>query len=136
MPSKILHTGILVSSLEPAVKFYCNVFGFKKEKSFPLAANMMKELFGVNCPASIEVLSSGSGSLELFMLEGAPQEKPRSLGFAVSHIAIEVEAGGFDACLERIRAAGCRVKAVNKEGRILFFAHDPSGNLIEMKSGK
>jgi len=131
MTLKLVHAGILAGSLDASVRFYCDVMGFKKEKKFRLSAEIMEKIFGLALPAEVEVLSSDSGSVEIFMLEGAPEEKIRSCRSAVSHFAVEVD--DLNGYLERIRSNGGTLKPVDRDGRTIWFAVDPDGSLIELK---
>ena len=123
---KLLHLGIINRSEQEAETFYDKLLGLKKLYDFEIEADLSARLFSY--PEQLKVLVYGSDSIkiEIIILEDFSLTSP-----SVQHTCIQVDN------LERFikNAAGLNAEIISAErnGKILYFVKDFSGNLFEIK---
>jgi glyoxylase I family protein len=112
-----LHTAIIVSDLDRAVKFYTDILGLKRVDR------------SLNYPGAWYQV----GDIQIHVIEDRSYQPDRKIDLMVStrnpHIALGVK--DLDTAKAQLRAANCVVKMSNS-GRAALFTLDPDGNAIEL----
>ena len=134
MTVKLVHAGIVVSSMENSIDFYENLLCFKRQRSFELPAEIIRTLFEIDSPASVQVLACDSGALELFLLKDTNPAAQNPVKRGLNHFALETE--NLDSFVDSIKLKGGKLKSSIKDGRAIWFVVDPDGTLIELKQAK
>lgn len=135
----VRHTGIVVSDLDRAVKFYVSLLGFTVKKESVESGTFLDNALALNGVEVVTVkMSAEDGNLiELICFKSHRRKKRKerdaaSIGF--THIAFTVD--NLDAEYERLSGYGVRFNAppqVSSDGYAkLTFCKDPDGNLIEL----
>lgn len=117
---KLDHIGIYVADIEKSLKFYEELFGFKKVNSFSSGE------------VKITTINIRGSLLELIHRLGSPGKPPEGNW---SHIAIQVPK--FDEIIKKIDSKKIEKRLVSMaNGNRLCFFRDPDGYTIEiMESG-
>ena len=126
----IQHIGIVCSDIEKSERFYIENFGLEKHHTFHVPSSVMDKIFGVKSAANIIALKAENSIIELFDFYEA---KNLSLSMGrITHISLFVK--DSKACAEKLRENGVDIIEVDREeGRVIYFAKDPDGVLIELK---
>ena len=131
MSVKLVHAGIVVSSIKESVSFYEGMLGFKSQRSFELPPEIVRTVFGVFSYATVQVLSCDSGTLELFQFKDVKKAAAGPVTAGLNHFAVETE--DLNSFIHNIKSKGGKLKSFSKDGRTIWFAVDPDGTLIELK---
>ena len=139
MTVSIRHTGLVVSDLESALKFWCEVFDFEivtrmnEEGRF---VDAMMGLQGVRV-TTIKLNAPDGGMLELLNFQSHPDKnkwigEPFSTG--LTHIALTVI--NINSILMKMKRFGCEVKnnpQLSPDGKVkVVYAKGPEGVLLEL----
>jgi catechol 2,3-dioxygenase-like lactoylglutathione lyase family enzyme len=128
MISNIRHAGIVVHDVAQAIDFYCTELGFKFKSSGKLLANDVVDLYGdigVNAISWYKLEAPlGTTLLELYYAPGLGV-----LSNLLAHVSVTVE--NIHELFDRLPGVISN-KVVCMDKHLLFFARDPSGNLIEL----
>ena len=139
MTVSIRHTGLVVSDLDSALKFWCEVFDFeivtRMNEEGPFLDAMMG-LEGVKV-TTIKLNAPGGGMLELLNFQSHPDKKewmgePFSTG--LTHIALTVI--DVNSILMKMKSFGCEVKnnpQLSPDGKVkVVYTQGPEGVLLEL----
>ena len=138
MPTKMRHTGIVVTNLQQSKKFYCDLLGFTVQKEMDEYGKFMDKLLGlenVMVTTSKMILENGS-MLELLEYKSHPEpkEKIKISRLGCSHIALTVD--DIDLLYSRLLRYGIEFISQplqSYDGKVkVVFCKDPDGNFIEL----
>ncbi len=123
---RIHHIALVCRSEENADRFYRDLLGFERTRSYTVPAELSSGLFGFD-RGYVAITYQRSGmAFEVFVIEGGAICRPH-----VHHVGLEVEdQEGF---LERCREMQVQIREVPKGGRIITMIRDFDGNLFEIK---
>ncbi|MBI4284061.1 MAG: VOC family protein [Chloroflexi bacterium] len=135
----IRHTGIVVSDLEPALRFYVDLLGLKVTKGMDETGDYIDTISGLkNVRVTTVKMAAGDGNLiELLYYHS---HRPKSVRtreaceIGISHIAFTV--GNVDAEYARLSKAGVPFNSPPQKSpdgyAKVTFCRDPDGTLIEL----
>lgn len=125
------HIGLTCSDLKTTEEFYTQNFGFKKVVEREISARLTKEIFGYDSPAKMVYLKAEKDQeIELFYFPNLKAKVP-VMG-KISHFTLMVD--DRVKCYEKLKSRNVETIAAQKEdGRFVYFAKDPAGNLIELR---
>jgi catechol 2,3-dioxygenase-like lactoylglutathione lyase family enzyme len=138
MPTKMRHTGIVVTNLQESKKFYCDLLGFTVQKEMDEYGKFMDKLLGlenVMVTTSKMILENGS-MLELLEYKSHPEpkEKIKISRLGCSHIALTVD--DIDLLYSKLLRYGIEFNTrplCSPDGKVkVVFCKDPDGNFIEL----
>ena len=118
------HIALEVTDSAKAALFFTEILGLTKQKSSTLCAALNRELFGCDEDVDMEVWSSDTLSIEVFITK-----TPVSLSY--SHVCLGVP--DIPAFLEKCTAHGVTIITAEKNNKEIIFIKDFSGNLYEIK---
>jgi catechol 2,3-dioxygenase-like lactoylglutathione lyase family enzyme len=139
MISAIRHTGLVVANLSDALKFWCDVLGFKISKQmdeFGPHIDAMMGLSGVRV-TTVKLVAPDNNLIELLYFQSHPDKPnwgghPFSTGF--THIALTVE--NLDETCAELSAVGVTFAAApqySPDGYAkVTYARGPEGVLLEL----
>src|SRR5262245_52379130 len=116
--ARIAHIAIKVMDLEPATKFYEEVFGFRQVKTGYARGHVSRHVTAGTIDLALMVDDS----------EGAPEAQLAGPGPCIHHWGIEVE--DREAYAAKIRAHGGTILSEPGEGALKFRA--PDGTVAEI----
>ena len=125
---KIEHVAIASNSVDDSDKFFINLLGLKKTRSFIVSADLMVQFFNVDKEQQIIRYENDTLSFEVFITNGDSKSKD-----IFSHVCLVVE--NREILIEKSRSLGFKVIKVprkSSEGYYLFIK-DFFGNLYEIK---
>jgi catechol 2,3-dioxygenase-like lactoylglutathione lyase family enzyme len=125
---KIEHVAIASNSVEDSDKFFINLLGLKKTRSFIVSADLMVQFFNVDKEQQIIRYENDTLSFEVFITNDDSKSKD-----IFSHICLVVE--NHEGFIEKSRSLGFEViKVPRKSGEGYYlFIKDFFGNLYEIK---
>lgn len=123
---KLNHVALVCSSEQRADKFYQDVLGFEKVRSFDLPGDLARRIFEVDGECRVLVYGNRLFTIEVFLAMPTHGREP---GF--EHVCVEVEDIG--ALITRCETMRVEVNRVPKGDRLLNFVRDYDGNLFEIK---
>jgi len=148
MVDSIDHINIVVTDLEPMVRFYSDTLGLTVSKRVTISGEWIDQTVGLkNVKADVVYLDPPSGPrIELLRYVSPAGASPAGLGLSntrgLRHIALRVDE--IDAVVSRLREAGVRplsdvqlvpdsqvTYADGVRKRLVYF-RDPEGNLLEL----
>jgi len=138
MISAIRHTGLVVSDLEAALHFWCNVLGFKVKRRLEESGPYIDAMMGLVDVrvTTVKLAAADDSMIELLQFHSHPDKTswigtPYSTGF--THIALTVD--NLDATVRQLSAAGVKFPAspqVSPDGFAkVIYGKGPEGVLIE-----
>lgn len=153
MPRAITHVGLSVPDIVAAVRWYCEVLGFRVlrsptevDRSDPIAADVFGQRFQ---RMKIAHLASGNGcALELFQFIDPPAERPPD-NFAywvggffhicivdpnVAQMAARIEATGGKIRGAQVWEMFSERRTESGEPYLTVYCEDPFGNILEVYS--
>ncbi len=130
----INHIGLFVKDFEPMLKFYEEIFSFKKHHSFSVEPKNIKELFGIDCSAEAWVLETENLRLELIKLSHIITEVKEKLQYGYHHLAIKTD--NPDTIIKKAKKYGTPIVQTYKGDHMIYFVKDPEGNSIEVSEAR
>jgi catechol 2,3-dioxygenase-like lactoylglutathione lyase family enzyme len=135
----IRHTGLVVSDLDRALHFWCDVLGFKLTRRMDEAGSHIDAMMGLNDVRVItaKLTAPDGGMLELLKFDSHPSQpcwigQPYSTGF--THIALTVD--DLDAIMPQLTEVGVifpDAPQVSPDGYTkVTYARGPEGILLEL----
>lgn len=133
MKAHLDHVGIAVSSLQDAVRFYCDKLGLEIEPPEEIPSQRVRAQF----------VSAGSGTLELLEPTAADSPIAKFLerrGPGLHHVALRVD--DIVAALAELRSRGVRLidetPRPGAHGSLVAFIHPSAANgvLVELKEAR
>jgi catechol 2,3-dioxygenase-like lactoylglutathione lyase family enzyme len=135
----IRHTGIVVSRMEPSLRFYRDLLGMQVWDDFHGSGPMFESLTAV--PGAhirmVKLRSQQGGSIELLQYLNCPQDVPppvRSCDVGCNHVALEVE--DLDGLYARLRQEGIEFNSppvtTSNGGFKVAYCRDPEGVILEL----
>lgn len=139
MITHIRHTGLVVADLEAALRFWCDLLGFKVARRMDEAGQHIDAMMGLEGVQVTTVkLAAPDGNLvELLYFHSHPDQPawigtPYSTGF--THIALTVD--DLDAACQRLAGAGATFSAppqTSPDGSAkVTYCRGPEGVLLEL----
>lgn len=139
MITAIRHTGLVVTDLDQALRFWCDLLGFRVAKRMDESGPHLDAMMGLEQVRVTTVkLSAPDGNLvELLRFHSHPdapawEGKPCSTGF--THIALTVQ--DLDAAYEKLGAAGVHFNAPPQRSpdgyAKVCYCRGPEGVLLEL----
>jgi len=123
---RIHHIGLVCRSEESADRFYQDVLGLEKTRSFVLSAELSRGLFGFDQSFQVITYLKHDVCFEVFVIEGAAVMAPQ-----FHHAALEVE--DRKKFMARCREMQVQIMEIPKEGKVITMIRDFDGNLFEIK---
>ena len=136
---QIRHTGITVSDMESALRFYRDLLGLKVAKDFKEGGNYIDSISGLSGVRVWMVkLTVDDGSmvelLQYLSHPGKVPDNPQLCDIGRSHISFTVE--NLDCEYKRLKKIGVkfnRTPQISPDGKAkVVFCRDPEGNFIEL----
>jgi catechol 2,3-dioxygenase-like lactoylglutathione lyase family enzyme len=123
---RIHHVGLVCKTQESADRFYGDLLGLERTRSFPVSTDLSGGLFGFDQGFQAINYVKGDLTFEIFVVQDRAVVHPQ-----LHHLSLEVEdLKGF---LERCRRMGVQIIEVPKQGKIITMIKDFDGNLFEMR---
>ncbi|MFX0072637.1 MAG: VOC family protein [Candidatus Hermodarchaeota archaeon] len=125
---KIEHIALASNSEYDSDKFFKDLLGLKKTRSFIVSADLMVQFFNVDKEQQIIRYENDTLSFEVFITNSDSKSKD-----IFSHVCLVVD--NHETFVEKTRSLGFNVIKVprkNREGYYLFIK-DSFGNLYEIK---
>ncbi len=135
----IRHTGIVVSDMERALRFYRDLLGLEVWADVSDNSEYVQALTGVKDAEvwMIKLKAPDGGSVELLKYRSHPQDVPpprRSCDVGINHIAIQV--ADIDAIHQQLTSEGISFHApptVSPDGGAkVTYCRDPEGVIVEL----
>lgn len=125
---KIEHVALASNSEEDSDKFYIELLGLEKTRSFTVSADLMAKFFGVDKEQNIIRYENDSLSFEVFITNDDSHSRD-----IYTHACLVVE--NRDSFLNKSRSLGfTTIKVPRKNGQGYYlFIKDNYGNLYEIK---
>jgi catechol 2,3-dioxygenase-like lactoylglutathione lyase family enzyme len=126
---KLNHFAVSANSIEEAEKFFKDLLGLKKTRSFAVSADLIKEFFDVEREEQLLRYEGGEVAAEIFI----NQEREKNTNI-FAHVCLEME--NRDSLVEKADKLGFPViKVPRKSGDSYYlFLKDNFGNIYEIKS--
>lgn len=139
MITQIRHTGLVVADLDAALRFWCDLLGFKVVRQMDESGPHIDAMMGLQEVrlTTSKLAALGGGMIELLYFSSHP-DKPRWAGSPYStgftHVALTVSS--MDEAYEKLAAAGVRFKAApqySPDGAVkVIYCEAPDGVLLEL----
>ena len=135
----IRHTGIVVSDMQAALRFYRDLLGMEVWADFKDDSQMVQDVTGVAGANlwMIKLKADDGVSIELLQYLSHPQPVPpprRACDVGCNHVALQVD--DLDALHEKLVAEGIEFNVaptVSSEGFAkVTYCRDPEGVLVEL----
>lgn len=135
----IRHSGIVVTDMEKALRFYCDLLGLKIAKDFEEGGDYIDSISGLSgVRVRMVKLTVDDGSMvELLQYLSHPRKVPDNLqicDIGCSHIAFSVD--DIDKEYARLLEGGVKFNCppyISPDGYAkVAFCHDPDGTSIEL----
>jgi len=124
------HLGIFTDNPQSLIQFYKEIFGFEEERTKPVSRDLMEQIFGIPSSCTLTKLKLGQIILEIISPQNLNLKRREYDISGYNHWALEVAAK--EKFCQELRQKGVTVLEVKSDGRKIFFAKDPEGNLIEI----
>ena len=139
MITKIRHAGLVVADLESALRFWCDILGFRISKKMEESGPHMDAMLGLKDVrvTTVKLAAPDGNLIELLHFHSHPdrptwQGTPHSTGF--THIALAVE--DLDVTCQRLTEAGVIFNAppqLSPDGYAkVTYGKGPEGVLLEL----
>lgn len=136
--TSVRHTGIVVSDLDAALRFWCHGLGFTEDRRSEESGPVIDGVLGLDAVdvTTVKLVAPGGGMVELLRFRSHPdvaewQGTPCSTG--LTHIALTV--ADIDQVCRRLADLGAEVRPVvaSPDGRVrLTYCRGPEGLLVEL----
>ncbi|MBN1879307.1 VOC family protein [bacterium] len=103
-----------------------DLFQFNLAWSFDISADIMLNLFGLPCTASVRTYDLGNSKLEVFILKDMP------VPGRIQHVCLEFD--DRDSVIRRAAKKGFSVRRYRRTDGEVIFLEDADGNLYELKN--
>jgi len=123
---RVHHIALVCRSEKNADRFYRDLLGLEKTRSYTVSEALSKGLFGFDCVYQALVYSRNDVTFEVFVVEDARKVHPR-----LDHVGLEVE--DQKRFLNKCGEMQVQVIEAPKEGRVITMVKDFDGNLFEIK---
>lgn len=123
---KVHHVGLVCGSKERADRFYRELLGFERTRSFLVSAELARGLFGFDRTFQALNYVKEDLTFEVFVVEEGVVIPPQ-----LHHVGLEVE--DLRTFLERCRRMGVQILEVPKGEKIITMIKDFDGNTFEMR---
>ena len=123
---RIQHVGLVCRSEGNSDRFYQDLLGLEKTRSFTLSRELARDLFGFDQSFQVITYLKDDAHFEIFVIEESKAAPPQ-----FHHVALEVE--NRERFLEECRGMLVPVVDVSKEGKVVTMIRDFDGNLFEIK---
>ena len=123
---RLHHVALACSSPERAERFYHDILGLSKIKTFRLSKELSEQIFEIS--HEYEMITYGS---DLFIIELFITPPSKIEVGVVNHFCLQVD--DREELLKKCESVGLEVKRIKKEDSIVTFIKDFDGNLIEIK---
>lgn len=125
---KLSHISANSTSEENATRFYGEILGLKKIKSYLLEKDLTEAIFSIATECRVILFGNSPLSVEVFVpLNTVPVKN----GFL--HNCLEVP--DREEFLRRCKKGGVEISSIPKGEKTLVFLKDFDGNLFEIKEG-
>jgi catechol 2,3-dioxygenase-like lactoylglutathione lyase family enzyme len=136
----VRHTGIVVTDLEEALRFYGDLLGFTVRKRMDESGPYIDNMLGLKDVrvTTVKMASPDGQLIELLWFRSHPAPRPASgreaSAIGVSHIALTVP--DLESAYDRLLKAGIAFNAppqLSPDGYAkVTFCRDPDGSLVEL----
>ncbi len=123
---KIHHIALVCRSEESSDRFYQDLLGFEKMRSFTVSEELSRGFFGFESSFRAMTYAKDGMSFEVFVIEEGVAMSPR-----FNHVGLEVEDRAK--FLEKCREMHVEIVEIPKEEKIITMIRDFDGNLFEIK---
>ncbi|MBF0103969.1 MAG: VOC family protein [Deltaproteobacteria bacterium] len=138
MITELRHTGIVVSNIERAVHFYCDLLGLKLIKDVTEESAHIDKILGLSNVRlrMVRLLSRNNIQIELlhFIKPHAESVSPPVFNLGCSHVAFTVD--HLDQDYEKLVKEGIRFNCppcLSPDGAVKYaYCQDPDGTFIEL----
>jgi catechol 2,3-dioxygenase-like lactoylglutathione lyase family enzyme len=123
---RIHHVGVVCRSEEDADRFYRDLLGLEKIRSFFVSVALSQGLFGLDRGFPAHTYGKGDLAVEVFVIEEGAVTHPH-----LHHTGLEVD--DLKTFLQKCRDLGVQIMEVAKKEKIVTMIKDFDGNLFEIK---
>lgn len=122
---KVRHVALVCRSEENADRFYRDLLGLERTRSFPVPVELSRGLFGFDRSFLALTYLKDDMTFEIFVVEEAPVIRPY-----LHHVGLEVE--DRERFLERCGQMQVEIMEVPKGEKIITMIKDFDGNVFEI----
>ncbi|NIQ38771.1 MAG: hypothetical protein GTN81_09295 [Proteobacteria bacterium] len=123
---KVHHIAVVCQSEENADRFYRDLLGLEKIRTFVVSAELSRGCFDFDQSYEARTYAGKGMTFEVFVVKNLDAPRLR-----LHHVGLEVE--DHQKFLAMCREMGVEVRQVPKEDRIITMTKDFDGNLFEIK---
>ena len=120
------HVGIVCRLEENADRFYRDLLGLERIRSYRVSSELSRGLFGFNRSFQAFTYLKDDMNFEIFVVEEAVVTRPH-----LHHVGLEVE--HLKKFLDRCKEMQVEIMEVPKGAKIITMIKDFDGNLFEIK---
>jgi catechol 2,3-dioxygenase-like lactoylglutathione lyase family enzyme len=129
--TSVNHIAIFTNKPKRLADFYVKIFGFKKDKEFIAQKDIISQIFGFKKDCHLIKLSRDTIHLEIISLCEGKFKPMDDFRTGYNHWAWGIE--NKERFCEQLKKRKVKVIEVARDERILYFAKDPDGNIIEIQ---
>ena len=118
------HVALQYSDKKQADIFFTNILGIQLKKTFTLAKDLTKDIFGIEQEIFIAVYENENTCFEIFITD-------KQTDYFFEHTCIEIN--NKEEFIKRCEKYGIKPLFVKKGEKTLLFIKDFAGNLFEVK---
>lgn len=123
------HIAIACSCEENVDKFYGELLGLEKLRSFTIPANLTKQIFNLDKEYKVSTYGADTFRLEIFIVDQDDLPIPH-----YNHICFTTD--NRRQFIENCTSMGLNPNTVTKGDSVYLFIKDFDGNMFEIKEGK
>lgn len=123
---RIHHIAVVCRSEENADRFYRDLLGLERTRSFTVSAELSRGLFGFDHSFKTLTYLKHDMTIEVFVVQEAP-----AIILCLHHVGLEVE--DRKRFLEKCREMQVQIMETPKEGGVVTMIKDFDGNLFEIR---
>ena len=123
---RVHHIALICRSKENVDRFYRDLLGLERTRSFTVSAELSRGLFGFDREFQAFMYLRDDITFEIFVVEGPAVIRPH-----LHHVGLEVE--DRKKFLKKCREMQVQIMEVPKEGKIITMIKDFDGNIFEIK---
>ena len=123
---KLGHIAVVCSTQENADRFYKDLLGLEKIRSFTIDKELTMNIFNISCECLIIFYENENMAVEVFVPTIVTDKTP-----SFTHFCLETPER--DQFLNRCEQAGLKISRIPKGEKILLFLEDFDGNYFEIK---
>lgn len=123
---KVQHVALVCRSEENSDRFYRDLLGLERTRSFTVPAELSRGLFGFDCSFEALTYLKDDINFEVFVVKEAVVTRPH-----LHHVGLEVE--DRKKFLERCREMQVQIMEIPKGEKVITMIKDFDGNLFEIK---